>query len=97
MNLTSVFKAGVVQDPWRTPRFSFTNSQQYVKALAKHVAVESIKDVMVIIGPKDAGKSTGIVEMTRYWRELGHIVVDLNLKGFSHSVSGKSAMVVISE
>ena len=34
--------------------------------------------------------------MTKYWRELGHIVVNLNLKGFCYAVSGKHAMMVIS-
>ena len=65
-----------------------------------HTGVQSIKTVMVIIIRPIAKyiywKSTGIVEMTKYWRELGHIVVNLDLKGFCYAVSGKHAMMVIS-
>ena len=34
------------------------------------------KYAMVIMGPKDAGKSTEISGMTRYWKELEYTVVD---------------------
>ena len=54
------------------------------------------KIVKVIIGPKDAGKSTGIVKLKEHWRNLGHIIVDLNLKGESHAINGRKAMLTIS-
>ena len=52
--------------------------------------------IIVIIGPKDAGKSTGIVKLIPERKQLGHVIVNLNLKGTSHSIDGKRAMRIIS-
>ena len=53
-----------------------------------HVAVQKPKVVKVAIGPIDAGNSTGIVMLQKYWRQQGHVIVDVNLKGVSHHTTG---------
>ena len=67
-----------------------------MEELTEHVAVEEPILVKLIIGPKDAGKSTGIMKLTPKWKELGHIIVDLNLKGLSHSINRETAMKMLS-
>ena len=47
-----------------------------MKDLAEHVTMKKPQFVKVITGPKDAGKSTGIVKLIYKWKELGHIIVD---------------------
>ena len=84
-------------DPWSEDEFPFTNSKDYVRALARHVANRKQKFAMVIVGPKDIGKSTGIVEMTRHWKSLGHIIIDLNLKGMPTAINGNKVMHIISK
>ena len=46
----------------------FINSKVYLNDLAMHEAIKKPKVVKVVIGPKDAGKSTGIVTLKKYWR-----------------------------
>lgn len=94
-NISHIFtrKTG---DPWRQDLCPFINSKVYLRDLAEHVAVKMPQFVKVIIGPKDAGKSTGIVKLIPEWKQLGHMIVDLDLKGTSHSMDGKRAMRMIS-
>lgn len=57
--------------------------------------MDSLKNLLVIIGPKDAGKSTETVTLKPYWRELEQIVVELNMKkGTSRAVTGKHAAML---
>ena len=42
--------------------------------------------VTVILGKKDAGKSMGLKRMMGVWNAVGHIVIDINLKGMPHQV-----------
>ena len=62
MNVTSLSTA--VADLWRANKFLFTDNKLYLQDLAKYIGMWDIKNAMVITGPRDAGKSTGISEMT---------------------------------
>ena len=52
---------------------------------------------MVVVGPKDSGKSEGIKVMKMKWKDIGHIVINLNLKGKPQNVNSKHAMDMISK
>ena len=95
VNVLDMFK-NQSDSPWTKDMCPFINTKQYLTDLAEHVAIKKPKFVKIIIGPKDVGKSTGIEELNLKWKELGY-VVDLNLKGTSHSVNGKKAMKLISK
>lgn len=53
--------------------------------------------VKVVVGPRDSGKTTGINMLVDAWREKGHTVVDINLKGMSNDATWKDAMVKAAE
>lgn len=97
LNVTKIISLNAINDIWQEEKFPFINSKVYLNDLAMHVAVKKPKVVKVVIGPKDAGKSTGIVTLKKYWRQQGHVIVDVNLKGVSHHTNGKEAMYIISK
>lgn len=86
LNVTKIISLNAINDIWQEEKFPFINSEVYLNDLAMHVAVavKKPKVVKVVIGPKDVGKSTGIVMLKKYWRQQGHMIVDVNLKGVSH-------------
>ena len=94
VNITSI-SIEVVGDPWVSHKFPFIGSKRYLQDLAKYVGNQNFKHAMVVIGPKDGGKSTGISKMTIQWRHIGHIIIDLNLKGL-YEANGDVAMSQIS-
>ena len=61
------------------------------------VAKEKPRDVMVVVGPKDIGKSAGIMHMKPYWQRAGHVLIDINLKGEPSPVNGFAAFKIISK
>ena len=75
----------------------FFNSRSYLSALSKHVAKENLMSIMVVVGPKDIGKSAGIMHMKPYWQRAGHVVIDINLKGEPSPVNGFAAFKIISK
>ena len=78
--------------------FPHIDNGNYLKYLSNHV--EKSKDgfgVMVIVGPKDAGKSEGLSTMQKEWEKLNYLVVEVNLKGQSHIISGKEVMTMVSK
>ena len=97
LNVTKIISLNAINDIWQEEKFLFINSKVYLNDLAMHVAVKKPKVVKVVIGFKDAGKSTGIVTLQKYWRQQGHVIVDVNLKGVSHHTNGKEAMYIISK
>lgn len=40
-----------------------------------------IREVLIIIGPKDSGKSEGLALMSKVWRNMGRVILDVTLKG----------------
>ena len=79
-------------------RFPHIDNGNYLKYLSNHV--ENSKDgfgVMVIVGPKDAGKSEGLSTMQKEWEKSNYLVVEVNLKGQSHIISGKEVMTMVSK
>ena len=52
---------------------------------------------MIVVGPKDSGKSKGIKEIKRLWQNVGHVILDLNLKGKPMHIKGKDAMNILSK
>ena len=95
VNVSDIF-TWKTDDPWKQGKCPFINSKQYMEELAEHVAMEEPIHVKLIIGPKDAGKSTGIMKLIPKWKELGHVIVDSNLKGLSHSINRETAMKMLS-
>ena len=79
------------------PTMPHINNKEYLNSLAMHVACEVPLNVMVVVGPKDSGKSQGIFEMKKKWKEAGHIVLDLNLKGKPQYITGNDAMKILSK
>ena len=52
---------------------------------------------LVVIGPKDSGKSQGILEMKKKWKEARHIVLDLSFKRKPQYITGNDAMKILSK
>ena len=74
----------------------FFNNRNYIEALATKVAENVTTEVMLVVGPKDSGKSTAIALVSEFWKTKGHVVIDINLKGLPHRLHGKDIMPVIS-
>ena len=55
----------------------FINSKVYLNDLARQMAVKTPQVVKVIIGPKDAGKSTGIIKFNFFlwFQTVGLLIV----------------------
>ena len=53
----------------------------YLSLLATSAANPIPETALVIVAPKNAGKSAGLQLMMTAWAKLGHVVVDINLKG----------------
>lgn len=51
--------------------------------------------MLIIVGPKDSGKSEGLALMSNAWRNMGYVVMDINFKG-SQTGSGNEIMLYIS-
>jgi len=46
----------------------------------------------VVVGPRDSGKTSGINLVTKAWKQSGHTVVTINLKGVSNKASWDEVM-----
>ena len=75
----------------------FFNSKSYLHTLTSYVNRNEIRHVMIIVGPKDSGKSEGILQLKPYWQKEGHMLIDVNLKGESYNVNTKVAMTLVSK
>ena len=53
-------------------------------------------NLLVVVGPKDIGKSAGIVKMKPHWYKARYVTIDINLKGETSPVDGHTAMKNIS-
>ena len=85
-----------VSDVFKYDKQPHIDNRQYLHALAMHVAQKVSLRVMVIVGPKDSGKSEGIIKLKGLWEQVGHIVLDLDLKGKPQLFTGTDAMIILS-
>ena len=68
----------------------------YLEYLSK--AASTVAElVTVIIGRKDAGKSSGLRIMFPLWRSVGHLVIDVNLKSEMDNVTAAQVMPFIAK
>ena len=72
----------------------YMNNKHYLRELSGYAASEVITQVLIIIGPKDSGKSRGLTLISKSWIDKGHAVLDINLKG--NKRSGQEMMLYIS-
>lgn len=82
---------------WNSSSIPHINNRHYLHALAMHVSCETPLNVLMVLGPKDSGKSEGIIQMKSKWKDIGHIVLDMNLKGKPHDVTGNDSMDTLSK
>jgi len=61
------------------------DSRHYIISLAKYIAASPL-EVLIVGGPKDSGKTTGLLYMANSARKLGHEVFELDLKGLNVKV-----------
>jgi hypothetical protein len=69
--------------------FPFIDAVDYCEMLVAVVNTSRPKSVVVIVAPNSAGKSEGLQKMMAAWTELGHVVLDINLKGEHHQEVSK--------
>ena len=62
-------------------QFPHIDSREYINELAKTIHSNKKSQDLVIGGPKDSGKTTGIMFMSKAAIKLGRHVLELNLKG----------------
>ena len=62
-------------------QFPHIDSREYINELANTIHSDKKSQGLVIGGPKDSGKTTGIVFMSEAASKLGRHVLQLNLKG----------------
>ena len=73
----------------------FINNKNYLRELQSYAGLEVIDQVLIIIGPKDSGKSEGLSLISKAWRNKSHLVLDINFKG-NKKGTGQSIMPYIS-
>ena len=74
----------LAEDEWKEKDGSslpFINSRHYLRMLALSASLPVIKSAVMVVGPKNSGKSKALQLITPHWEKLGHIVLDVDLKG----------------
>ena len=74
------------------------DSKEYIETMARYVSQSGSfyntgKRVLIVGGPKDSGKTNGIIFLSRAAEDVGYHVINLNLKGL---VDAKSALEMFS-
>ena len=77
--------------------FPHIDNKAYLEHLSNHVKNKDAFGVLVILGPKDAGKSEGLSTQQVEWEKSGYLIIDINLKGLSHIASGEDVMLLVSK
>lgn len=70
----------------------FINSHDYLDSLAQRASLCEIRSAIVVVGPKSSGKSEGFKQVIPKWKESGHTVLDIDLKGKESNVSSPDIM-----
>ena len=80
------------KDPLDASTCPLINMKDYLMVLAEIAVMNQPKYCLIVIGPKDAGKSKGIQVMIPAWEKVGHIVLDIDLKGKPYQVKAKEVL-----
>ena len=70
----------------------FIDSREYLDTLAQTASICDVKSAMIVVGPKSSGKSEGFKQIIPVWKESGHFVIVINLKGWESNASSQSVM-----
>ena len=62
-------------------KLPFINNRDYLTSLAKHASLCEIMSAIIVVGAKSSGKSKGFQQIIPMWKESGHTVININLKG----------------
>ena len=76
-------KKQVRSSKWKgTKKLPFLNHTELLEMLNDHVQETPCKKVLLLWGAKSVGKSSSIQLKEDEWRKNGHLIVDVDLKGF---------------
>ena len=75
----------------------FINNQDYLFKLALWTSLSDIRSAIVVVGPKSSGKSEALKKIKPYWKKLGHVVLDIDLKDRTGNVSSSGIMRNVSK
>lgn len=64
------------------PEIQYIDNKTYLEAMERYVGQETVREVMLVWGPKSTGKTEGINIKCQKWRAEGRPVVRVDLKGF---------------
>ena len=92
MDNLSAFKIYVPSEGRTNTTLPFINNRDYLFRLAQWASLSVIKSAIVVVGPRSAGKSEALKQIKPYWKELGHVVLDVDLKGQLDNVSARDVM-----
>ena len=62
----------------------------YLDALELYAAVDPVKAVLVVTGPRNVGKSFGLAAAAAHWRRQGRAVLEINLKRVAQAATTAS-------
>lgn len=70
----------------------YINTYDYLSRLAQWASLSVIKSAIIIVGPRSSGKSEGLNQIKPYWEKLGHVILDIDLKGKITDVTSQDVM-----
>lgn len=74
----------------------FFFDMKYLERLSRTATV-AFEKVLVILGRKDAGKSSALKQLIPLWKSVGHVVIDINLKGECQNVNAAIIMPFVAK
>ena len=79
--------------PWKS--LPHVVNRKYLNYLVQ--GIQYLECVTVVTGPRDSGKTTGISMLVEVWRDKGHTIVDINLKGMSKKATWEDVVTKAAE
>ena len=70
----------IVNATWTRKEVPHLDSKAYITALVKYISDDTISDTLLVGGPKDSGKTKGLVFVLLAARKMGYAVFELNMK-----------------
>ena len=70
----------VVNATWTRKEVPHLDNKAYITALVEYISDDTISDTLLVGGPKDSGKTKGLVFVLLAARRMGYAVFELNLK-----------------
>lgn len=92
-----VSRSTVPPKPWGVGQCPYINNGDLLQKLALTVTADQPTSALILVGPKDSGKSSAISILTPAWKEKGHIIIDIDLKGSENTLATRSLMNFASE